>query len=40
VVEVLRSHAIAGGLLIGTCERDDGTIKIEDAAPAGPVPAG
>ncbi len=31
VVEALRAHAIASGLLIGTHERPDGSIKIEDA---------
>lgn len=37
----LREHAVASGLLIGTCERSDGTIKIEEAAGAsGPLVAG
>ncbi|MGJ7512236.1 YbhB/YbcL family Raf kinase inhibitor-like protein [Variovorax sp. GT1P44] len=40
VFDALRAHAIASGLLIGTCERPDGSIKIEDAAPAGPMIAG
>jgi phosphatidylethanolamine-binding protein (PEBP) family uncharacterized protein len=40
VFDALREHAIASGLLIGTCERPDGSIKIEDAAPAGPLIAG
>jgi phosphatidylethanolamine-binding protein (PEBP) family uncharacterized protein len=39
VVEALQAHAIASGLLIGTCERPDGSIKIEDEAPAGPLAA-
>lgn len=37
VIEVLRSHAIASGLLIGTCERQDGSIKIGEGVPAGPL---
>ena len=40
VMEQLRTHAVASGLLIGTCERPDGSIKIEEAAPAGPLAAG
>jgi Raf kinase inhibitor-like YbhB/YbcL family protein len=36
VVEALRAHALASGLLIGSCERPDGSIRIEEAAPAGP----
>ncbi|VWX58360.1 conserved hypothetical protein [Burkholderiales bacterium 8X] len=40
LVDVLREHAIASGLLIGTCERPDGSIKIDEGAPAGPVIAG
>jgi hypothetical protein len=41
VVEALREHAIASGLLIGTCERPDGSIKIEEGAgSAGPLAAG
>ncbi|WP_077001742.1 YbhB/YbcL family Raf kinase inhibitor-like protein [Variovorax sp. KK3] len=40
VMEQLRAHALASGLSIGTCERPDGSIKIEDAAPAGPAVAG
>ena len=40
VFGVLRGHAIASGLLIGTCERPDSSIKIgEDVAPAGPLAA-
>ncbi|MEJ7686548.1 MAG: YbhB/YbcL family Raf kinase inhibitor-like protein [Variovorax sp.] len=37
VMDMLRAHAIASGLLIGTCERPDGSIKIGETAPAGPV---
>ena len=41
VFGVLRSHAVASGLLIGTCERPDSSIKIrEGVAPAGPLAAG
>lgn len=41
VFEALRASAIASGLLIGTCERPDGSIKIEEGAPAtGPLAAG
>ncbi|RZL89804.1 MAG: YbhB/YbcL family Raf kinase inhibitor-like protein [Variovorax sp.] len=40
VMDALRSHAIASGLLIGTCERPDGSIKIEERAPGGPAVAG
>ncbi|RZL63049.1 MAG: YbhB/YbcL family Raf kinase inhibitor-like protein [Variovorax sp.] len=40
VVDALRAHAIASGLLIGTCERPDGRIPLDDAAPAGPLVAG
>jgi Raf kinase inhibitor-like YbhB/YbcL family protein len=41
VFEALRTHAVASGLLIGTCERPDGSIKIKDAAtPSGPLAAG
>ena len=40
VLEQLRAYAIASGLLIGTCERPDGTIKIEETAPGGPAVAG
>lgn len=41
VFEALRAHAIASGLLIGTCERPDGTIKIEEGIPSvGPLAAG
>jgi Raf kinase inhibitor-like YbhB/YbcL family protein len=32
--DALREHAIASGLLIGTCERHDGSIKIGEKAPA------
>ncbi|MDM0019623.1 YbhB/YbcL family Raf kinase inhibitor-like protein [Variovorax saccharolyticus] len=38
--EALSAHAIASGLLIGTCERHDGSIKLPDLAPAGPLVAG
>lgn len=40
VTDALRDHAIASGLLIGTCERPDGSIRISEGAPAGPVIAG
>jgi Raf kinase inhibitor-like YbhB/YbcL family protein len=41
VFEALRVHAVASGLLIGTCERSDGSIKIkEGVAPMGPLAAG
>jgi hypothetical protein len=40
IFEALREHALASGLLIGTCERPDGSVKIEKAAPAGPLAAG
>lgn len=40
VMDALREHAIASGLLIGTCERPDGSIKAGDPEPAGPVIAG
>jgi len=41
IFEALRSYAIASGLLIGTCERPDGSIKIEEGVPsAGPLAAG
>jgi len=40
VVDALRAHAMASGLLIGTCERPDGSIRIDEGAPAGPVIAG
>jgi Raf kinase inhibitor-like YbhB/YbcL family protein len=40
VIDALREHAMASGLLIGTCERSDGSIRIEDGAPAGPLIAG
>jgi Raf kinase inhibitor-like YbhB/YbcL family protein len=40
VLDALRAHAIASGLLIGTCERPDGTIKIKETAPGGPAVAG
>jgi hypothetical protein len=39
LVDALREHAIAAGLLIGTYERHDTTIKIDDGVPAGPVVA-
>jgi Raf kinase inhibitor-like YbhB/YbcL family protein len=37
VFEALRLHAIASGLLIGTCERSDGSIKLQDGAATGPL---
>jgi phosphatidylethanolamine-binding protein (PEBP) family uncharacterized protein len=41
VFEALRDHAVASGLLIGTCERSDGSIKIkEGVAPRGPLATG
>lgn len=40
IVEALREHALASGLLIGTCERPDGSIKIKEAAQTGPLAAG
>jgi Raf kinase inhibitor-like YbhB/YbcL family protein len=40
VMAALRAHALASGLLIGTCERPDGSIRIDEGAPAGPVIAG
>ncbi|MGJ7488787.1 YbhB/YbcL family Raf kinase inhibitor-like protein [Variovorax sp. ZT4R33] len=40
LIDALREHAMASGLLIGTCERPDGSIRIEESAPAGPVIAG
>ena len=40
VIEVLRGKAIASGLLIGTCERPDGSIRIGESAPGGPLVAG
>jgi Raf kinase inhibitor-like YbhB/YbcL family protein len=40
VMEQLRAHAVASGLLIGTCERPDGSIKIKETAPGGPAVAG
>ena len=40
VIDALRAHAIASGLLIGTCERPDGSVRIEQDAPAGPALAG
>ncbi|WP_369664340.1 YbhB/YbcL family Raf kinase inhibitor-like protein [Variovorax sp. V116] len=40
VFDALREHALASGLLIGTCERPDGSIKIKKAAPAGPLATG
>ena len=35
VVDVLREHAIASGLLVGTYERSDGAIKIPNVEPQG-----
>ena len=43
VVDAIREHALASGLLIGTYERHDTTIKIEADVPAGttgPLAAG
>lgn len=41
IFEALRKHAMASGLLIGTCERADGSIKLKsEAAAAGPLAAG
>jgi Raf kinase inhibitor-like YbhB/YbcL family protein len=40
VVDALREHAMASGLLIGTCERPDGSIRIDEGVPTGPVIAG
>lgn len=40
VFEALRTHAIASGLLIGTCERHDGSIKLAERAPTGSLVAG
>lgn len=48
VVDELKAHAIASGLLIGTFERSDGSIRQKDAAheeapqvaPSGPLAAG
>jgi len=40
VFEALQAHAVASGLLIGTFERPDGSIRIGESAPAGPLVAG
>ena len=41
IFEALSAHAVASGLLIGTCERPDGSIKIPDGvASPGPLAAG
>jgi Raf kinase inhibitor-like YbhB/YbcL family protein len=40
IFDALKAHAIASGLLIGTCERPDGSIKIKDFAPIGPLATG
>jgi hypothetical protein len=40
VFEVLQAHAVASGLLIGTFERPDGSIKVGESLPAGPLVAG
>ena len=40
VFDALCEHALASGLLIGTCERPDGSIKIKKASPAGPLATG
>lgn len=34
IVDALREHAVASGLLVGTYERSDGSIGIPDAAPS------
>lgn len=39
VFEALRAHAIASGLLIGTCERPDGSVRAGEFAPSGPLAA-
>ncbi|AMM25166.1 YbhB/YbcL family Raf kinase inhibitor-like protein [Variovorax sp. PAMC 28711] len=41
VVDALRARAVASGMLIGTCERPDSSIRIgeSEAAPAGMTPA-
>ena len=39
VLEILGSHGMTSGLLVGTYERDN-TIKVDAAEPAPPVPAG
>ncbi|RYF33229.1 MAG: YbhB/YbcL family Raf kinase inhibitor-like protein [Comamonadaceae bacterium] len=41
VVDALRARAVASGLLIGTCERPDSSIKVgeSESAPAGMTPA-
>lgn len=41
IVDALHGHAIASGLLIGTHERSDGSIKIQEGVtPGGPMAAG
>jgi Raf kinase inhibitor-like YbhB/YbcL family protein len=40
IFDALQAHALASGLLIGTCERPDGTAKIPTTAAAGPLAAG
>jgi hypothetical protein len=40
VFEALQAHAVASGLLIGTFERPDGSIRIGESVPAGPLVAG
>lgn len=35
IVDALREHAVASGLLVSTYERSDGSIKISDAMPSG-----
>ncbi|MGJ7534273.1 MULTISPECIES: YbhB/YbcL family Raf kinase inhibitor-like protein [unclassified Variovorax] len=41
IVDALREHAIASGLLIGTHERSDGSIRIQEGVtPGGPMAAG
>ena len=34
LIDALREHAMASGLLIGTCERPDGSIRIDHTDPA------
>ena len=38
ILDALKAHSTASGLLIGTCERD-GSIKLKDLASTGPLPA-
>ena len=39
LLDALREKSFACGLLIGTCERPDGSIKIEQPSPSGPLAA-